>query len=245
MLRALLSLEGVCVLVPGLLFVAFLVHAFRAQARLEFRTQLLEMLAAAVRRRLPLVPFLEQAAKGMPTGHARIVLEIADSLRAGAPLSEALAEQGEHYFPDHVTLAIRTGAGTAQLATMLDLLAEDVSKAMSSRHRFVMALLYPALVGGVLVVVGWNWLALGGSAFAEYATPSQPNWPQPLALLLWGTMTMLLLLHATGAYVRKPGLLAAAVAWLIPSVRRARRLLFGERLLRGVALMLQAGMTLP
>lgn len=35
------------------------------------------------------------------------------------------------------------------------------------------------------------------------------------------------------------------LSWLLPPVRRARRLLFGERLLRGVALMVQAGMPLP
>ncbi len=244
MVRLFLSLEGLCVLVPVLMFVGFLIHALRTQAKLEFRTQLLEMLAAAVRRRMPLIPLLEQAAKGLPLRQARILVDIAGHLRAGRPLNSALAAQGAQYFPDHVVLAIRTGAGTAQLATMLDLLANDVRQSLSARHRFVMALLYPALVGGVLVVVGWNWLSMAGNAYSQYTATQTPSWDQPLALLLWTAMTLLLLVHAIAAYVGRPGLLGAAVAWLIPPVQHARRLLFGERLLRGVALLVRAGMPL-
>jgi type II secretory pathway component PulF len=193
---------------------------------------------------MPLVPLLEQGAKGLSVRKARMLLDVAGHLRAGEPLSKALQAQGPQYFPDRVILAIRTGTGTAQLATMLDLLAKDVNRALASRHRFVMALLYPALVGGVLVVVGFNWLALGGHILAEFATTPPPTWHQPLSVLLWASMTLLLLIHATASYLHRPDLLGAAVAWLIPPVRRARRLLHGERLLRGVALLVRAGMPL-
>ncbi len=242
------ALEVCCLVLPAVMIVGFLIHACRAHSQLEFRIQLLEVLSAAVRQRLPLAPLLEQSALDLPKRRRRTVLNVAAALREGAALDEALAAEAARYFPEHVTQAIRTGAGTARLATMLDLLAGDLGRTMSARHRLVMALLYPAVVGGLLVFVASDWLATKlHPSLNDVESGNLPDWSMPLALVVWATVTLLLLLHALSTHEnrRRPDLAGKILSALLPPLRRARRLLHGERLLRGMAILIQAGVPLP
>ena len=94
----------------GLGVLAVFARQLRTRRRMERRARLLEVLAMATRRALPLAPLLEKAASDDPS-----LARMAGKVAAGAPLSEALPRG----FPGYAVAAIRAAEGTARLSEVL------------------------------------------------------------------------------------------------------------------------------
>ena len=83
----------------ALVLVRSIANEMRRRRRLEWRLQILELLATSVRRGHALLPVVERAAIG-ESGHlATICRDLAASLSEGLPLSRALAKAAPDCFP--------------------------------------------------------------------------------------------------------------------------------------------------
>jgi type II secretory pathway component PulF len=204
--------------------------AFRARSRLEFRARLLEVLARATRHGLPLAPLLASAA-AEHRGRRRLALErIHDRLEEGAPLSEACASAGRRFFPRHVQGALRAAEGGAELEPVLAATADDTSTSLATRHRLTLTLVYPLLLG--CVVVGFQ----QGSMHFLTAEMSD-GWSPPAAAAaqaaIWAVLALVLAATLGGIVLHRLRALPGG------------RLVAGERMLRAMAPQIRAGVSLP
>lgn len=136
----------------GMVLIALMSLRFRARRRYELRLRLLEMLALATSRRLPLPELLERAANESRGVDRRRVKQLRRELLAGNPLSDAMAKQGKRRFPAHIVAAVRAGEESGRIAPVLANLARNETGSISVRHRAEMTLAYPAALAGVLLL---------------------------------------------------------------------------------------------
>lgn len=205
------------------------VLAFRSRSRLEFRARLLEVLARATKSDLPLAPLLERAA-AEHGGRRRQALErIHDRLEEGATLSEACASAGRRFFPRHVQGALQAAEGGAALAPVLAATADDASTSAAARHRITLTLVYPLLLGCLLVA--------GQQGVLGLITESLEGWTPPAAaaaqVAVWACVALV-----------AGGTLAALVLHFFRALPGGR-LVAGERMLRAMAPQIRAGVSLP
>ncbi|MHC4133576.1 MAG: type II secretion system F family protein [Planctomycetota bacterium] len=207
----------------------FFLLAFRSRSRLEFRARLLEVLARATRNDLPLAPLLESAVTEHRGRRRRTLERIHDRLEEGASLNEACAEADRRFFPRHVQGALRAAEGTAALAPVLAATASDASTSLATRHRVTLTLVYPLLLG--CVVVG----AQQGSL--HFLNDELTDWTPPAAAVaqvaIWAGLALVL-----------AGTLAGIVLHYLRALPGAR-LVAGERMLRAMAPQIRAGLSLP
>lgn len=203
--------------------------AFRARSRIEFRARLLEVLARATHNELPLAPLLARAVAEHRGRRRRTLARIHARLEEGATLSQACAAGDRRFFPRHVQGALRAAEGGAALAPVLAATAADASSSLATRHRVTLTLVYPLLLG--CVVVGFQQGAL------HLLTEGMPGWTPPAAAAAQ---------VAVGAGLAL--VLAAALAGMVLHLLRAlpgARLIAGERMLRSMAPQVRAGLALP
>ncbi|MHC4972008.1 MAG: type II secretion system F family protein [Planctomycetota bacterium] len=216
---------GVLALAGAWLFVV----AFRSRSRLEFRARLLEVLARATSNELPLAPLLECAAAEHGGRRRRVLERIHDRLEEGATLSEACASAGRRFFPRHVQGALQAAEGSAALAPVLAATADDASTSVAARHRVTLTLVYPLLLGCLLVA--------SQQGILGFVTESLEDWTPPAATMaqvaVWACLALV------GA-----GTLAAVVLHYLRALPGGR-LVAGERMLRAMAPQIRAGVSLP
>jgi len=138
----------------GMVLIALMSIRFRVRHRYELRLRMLEMLALATSRRLPLPDLLERAATEARGVDRRRIKQLRRELLAGEPLSAAMAKQGKRRFPEHVVAAIRAGEESGRISPVLANLARNETGAIDVRHRAEMTLAYPAGLAGVLLLYG-------------------------------------------------------------------------------------------
>jgi len=224
--------NGVILLPVAVLALAaawFILLAFRSRSRLEFRARLLEVLARATKNDLPLAPLLESAAAEHGGQRRRALERIHDRLEEGATLSEACAAAGRRFFPRHVQGALRAAEGGAALAPVLAATASDASTSLATRHRITLTLVYPLLLG--CVVVGFQ------QGMLRELIEDLDNWAAPAAAIAQVAVWVCLALVAAGT-------LAGLVLHYLRALPGAR-LVAGERMLRAMAPQVRAGIALP
>jgi len=207
----------------------FFLLAFRSRSRLEFRARLLEVLARATRNDLPLTPLLESAVAEHRGRRRRVLERIHDRLEEGASLSEACAAADRRFFPRHVQGALRAAEGSAALAPVLLATASDASTSVAARHRVMLTLVYPLLLG--CVVVGFQQGTLG------FVTGGLEEWAPPAATIAQAAVWACLALVSAGT-------LAGLVLHYLRALPGGR-LVAGERMLRAMAPQIRAGISLP
>jgi type II secretory pathway component PulF len=203
--------------------------AFRARSRIEFRARLLEVLARATRNDLPLAPLLERAVAEHGGRRRRVLERIHDRLEEGASLSEACAVAGRRLFPRHVQGALRAAEGSAALAPVLTATADDASTSAAARHRITLTLVYPLLLGCLVVASQQGTLAL--------VTECLEDWTPPAAMISRSALWVVLALVGGGTLV--------AVVLHHLRALPGGRLVAGERMLRAMAPQIRAGTSLP
>lgn len=164
----------------GLLLVVLLRAACRELARrrrVEWRRQILELLAAAVRRGCPPVPLLERAAAG-DGPLAATCGRLAERLDLGVPLSQALEQVAADWFPPACLAAIAGTEGSGALAAALDDLAVRADEQGAMAWRLRTQLTYPAVLAVGLVVVHFTALRVRGWLDPQFVHAGrQPVWP--------------------------------------------------------------------
>ena len=82
---------------------------------------------------------------------ARMLQQVLDDVKGGAPLSRALARE-RHLFGDFYLNMVRSGEASGELATVLARLVEHMERLRALRDSVVSATIYPAILLGVAVV---------------------------------------------------------------------------------------------
>jgi type II secretory pathway component PulF len=152
----------------GMVLIALMSLRFRARRRYELRLRLLEMLALATSRRLPLPELLGRAASESRGVDRRCIRQIQRTLLDGEPLSDALERQGSRRFPPHVVAAVRAGEQSGRIGPILANLARNETGSVAVRHRAELTLAYPAVLAAALLFYGG--VARNASGYwSEYA----------------------------------------------------------------------------
>jgi type IV pilus assembly protein PilC len=103
-------------------------------------------LAAFLRAGIPILDSLTALTENVGSAVMRTVLEdIADSLRSGKPLSDAMAEH-ESLFPTYYIGILRSAELTGNLDEVLDRLADYIERDLEARRAVKSALTYPAII---------------------------------------------------------------------------------------------------
>jgi type II secretory pathway component PulF len=208
---------GVLAIGGAVLFVGAL---SRARSLLELRTRLLELLALATERGIPVAPLVARAAAER-RGRTRLRLQrVHARLSEGGTLAAACAAGGWALFPPHVLAAVRAAEGTAALPGALDAAARDAVAALHLRHRWLLAAAYPLLLALLFAAI---FGALGEMGAAS----------RPASAVLWVAAGAVALVLATCLALRRLCVFEGA------------RLLAGERLLRALAPHVAARLPLP
>ncbi|RAK13191.1 type II secretion system F family protein [Salipiger aestuarii] len=119
-----------------------------ADLRAVFTRQMAVMLAAE----LPAEAALEAAGRGAPSALGGIAARARAAVLDGAPLSDALAGAGAG-FPPYYLAALRAGEAAGELASVFAELADHLDRIGTDRAQIIGALVYPAFVAAVSVVV--------------------------------------------------------------------------------------------
>jgi type II secretory pathway component PulF len=118
-----------------------------------------QQLASITQAGLPLEKGLRKVAGDVGSRRLRgVIQELADDLEAGVPVDEAF-EKHEHRFPPMYGHLIRAGVRRGRLSEMLVSLTRHVEFRQRSRRTLVEALMYPAVVLVMTIVVSF-WLGL-------------------------------------------------------------------------------------
>ena len=219
----------VAVLTVAFVVVAAFAAATRHRTRLELRADLLDLIAGACRRALPLPPLLHAFAEEAHGRRRGMIETLAERLDAGAPLDEALGALPRRLVPAHVVAAVEAASSTSRLPAVLEAVAADAGESLALRHRFVVAALYPLLLAFLLFGLHTGAVAVFAANLVGYMQPR-------LSRLLIGA--------GIGTLVA-----AGAIFLLLPLLRRlgalpgARRL-GSARVLATSALLVEAGLPL-
>lgn len=103
-------------------------------------------LAAFVRSGIPIIDALEVVEDGTPNKRFKeIITEMRESISAGVPLSEAIAEHAV-VFPPYYLGILRSAELTGQLDTALDQLSSYIERDHEARSRIKSAVTYPVII---------------------------------------------------------------------------------------------------
>ncbi|QID19389.1 type II secretion system F family protein [Nitrogeniibacter mangrovi] len=99
---------------------------------------------------LPIDSALSCASRKGPRSRTRLVRSLLRQIRGGAPLSEALRSEGT---PDFVCESVRAGERNGRLGATFGEIATTLGKQIEIRRNTIGALVYPAAILSVLVLV--------------------------------------------------------------------------------------------
>ena len=180
----------------------------------EMRCRLLEVMAASVRRDVPLGPVVAAAAMEQRGCARRARCELRDLLDAGVRLGAALRSCRHLGFPEHTVAAIEAADGTPRLAPVLAASSLDDAAIENRRAAVWASLFYPLLV-----------VALAGGVAGGIVGPTRQKLVEVFA-------SMEVDLSARGGSLletamdagRIGGALAIGTAWLVAAVWLMRRI---------------------
>lgn len=243
----LIAIACMIALIGGLILPAFL-----ARRRLEFRAQIFDLLATAVRRGTPIGPLLQRAAREYPLRQEVVLSATATRLAEGNRLCDALEEAGPKLFCARTLASIRASEGTPQLAAVLSSLAHETARALATRHTLSMTLFYPVCLGLFLIgmqVFYADIAAIRTSLSAGHETIEDGLTLSRIASIAvistWVVIGLMLAYRLVGFRVPSIRRVVHRALHRWPLVERLTRLVAGERLLRGASALVGAGLSLP
>ncbi|MGE0144856.1 MAG: type II secretion system F family protein [Planctomycetota bacterium] len=153
------------ILLATIALVVLLHSSMRRRTQRELRSRVFEIIAAAVRRSVPIAPAILRMAES-ERGALRVALtDLGRRLDGGESVGSALASSMPGgTIPRDVLAAIRSTEGTAAQRLTLEALAGTEDRVQSSQDQLSMALAYPALLAVSLVGVQ----ATTGSLFETF-----------------------------------------------------------------------------
>jgi type IV pilus assembly protein PilC len=182
-------------------------------------------LAAFLRAGIPILDALTTLTESVGSPLLRIVLvDIADALRSGAPLSDAMAAHSTS-FPTYYIGILRSAELTGNLDTVLDQLADYIERDLEAKRTVKSALTYPAVIcvmaAGTVIVL----TAFVLPKFQVFFKSFNAKLPLPTRILLAATAFM-----QTWWLVIAGGFVAAMVAAFI-TLRTERGKFMRDRML--------------
>jgi len=225
----------------------FAVLVLRARRRFEHRMRLLELIAVAVRRQLPLPALFGKAAA---EGAMRRPLEqVAEKLSAGERLASTLAELMPRRFPPHVVATIAAAEGKHSFERTIDGLSRESGRSLNALHRISMAVIYPATLA--LVCLASLGVMRGFVTFlyrlshASGETSINASVLVSVAVLVAALgFAVVLAVQIDGRYWRRGYGLFQRLGTRLPWARDAGTLIAGERCLRVVGELVGSGVLL-
>ena len=144
-------------------------------------------LAAFLRAGIPILDAFTTLTENVSNPLLRtVLLDIADALRSGAPLSEAMAAHSSS-FPTYYVGILRSAELTGNLDTVLDQLADYIERDLEARRAVRSALTYPAVICVMAVATVVILTAFVLPKFQEFFKSFDAKLPLPTRLLLGGT----------------------------------------------------------
>jgi len=215
-------------------------------------------LAAFLRAGIPILDSLTTLTENVPSPVLKTVLEdIADALRAGMPLSDAMAEHSS-LFPTYYIGILRSAELTGNLDSVLDRLADYMERDLEARRAVKSAMTYPVIicVMSMVTVVVLSVFVL--PKFQVFFSSFDAELPLPTKIMLGGAaffqkfgLMMFAGLVATAAGLffalrTERGKLARDRTMLrLPVLGSIVRYATIERFFRILGAMLQAGVPVP
>ncbi len=238
----------------GVLVVGLFVPAYVVRRRLDFRGQILDLLATAARRHVPFGPLLERAAAEHRGRRREVLSGVAAEMNRGAALSRALEARARALFPNRIIAAIQTSEGSAQVSALLSSLAHETTKALDARHRVAMTMFYPICLGAFLIGLQTFYIDFVGTGAAALHGPTADVTARGVLITRFATVGVVAIWVAVGL-----ALFYRVLGWRFECCQRlvdagARRFLLldrllrlagAERLLRSVSALVAAGLSLP
>jgi type II secretory pathway component PulF len=124
---------------------------FRGSYRRRYLQDFAEHLRMMVERRLPLAEGIERFGDSRRGFGARYVMRsVADLIRRGVPLHEAISRHSPTFFPEDFVTMVRAGEKSGMLPQALESVIEDMTFHRDVKMRFTWTCLY---LGGVFTVV--------------------------------------------------------------------------------------------
>ncbi|MFO1054294.1 MAG: type II secretion system F family protein [Planctomycetota bacterium] len=142
------------ILLAAIALIVLVGSSLRRRSQRELRSRIFEIVAAAVRRAVPISPAIRRMAQSESGLAKQSLEEFAERLDAGESVGTALASSlPAGTIPRDVLAAIRSTEGTPAHRRTLIALAGSEDRVQSAQDKLSMALAYPALLAVSLVGV--------------------------------------------------------------------------------------------
>jgi type IV pilus assembly protein PilC len=141
-------------------------------------------LAAFIRTGIPINEALRVVSDGVENKRFRAILfQIEESLQAGIPLAQAVAEHSEVFPPYYVSI-LRSAEMTGQLDTVLDQLSLYIERDLEARSKVKSALTYPAVIMVMSVITMLVMVLFVLPRFVDFFEDLDSELPLPTRMLL-------------------------------------------------------------
>lgn len=241
---------------PGLTAATWRLPARRRVAAREFLVFNQE-LATLLKAGMPLVQSLDILRQRVQNPAFKAALDdVHDRVRAGAALSEAFAQQGD-LFPGVYTASLMAGEKSGGLEQVLRRYVAYVKVVSAVRRKTMSALIYPAILSGLSVVVVAVIVVKVVPAFADFYATFDRELPLLTRLIVGASAALvtwwpLLLAAALGAglggwwWLRQPSRRVALHRWMLrlPLAGPTARKFATSQLARTLATLLGGGIPL-
>ncbi|MBI2438377.1 MAG: type II secretion system F family protein [Lentisphaerae bacterium] len=231
----------------------------RSAFAVDERTIFYRELVALLRAGLPLVTALDLLIKSPDMGATRPILAaLRDKIKEGAALATALASVSPKV-SSYEKAVIAAGERAAALDTVLESLADFMDEQARLRDRFITALIYPALIFVVAIVIAIGLLGFGIPRIAKVMMEASPVALPPLtrAMISFGHFLKYGGLPALALALAGVGLWWRATArdsertrnfnrrlFALPVIGRGYALLVSMRFARTLSLLVNGGVSL-
>jgi type IV pilus assembly protein PilC len=215
-------------------------------------------LSVFIRAGIPILEALEVIAKETTDKQLKVILaEMTEQLQFGQSFASAASSHPEA-FPSYYVGVLQSAELTGTLDTVLDQLADYMERDLDSRNQLTSALIYPAVVMGLAIVVI---IILAGFVLPRFKTffeQLHAKLPLPTRILLsiagfvtvwWWLLLLIVIMLVVGVTVgrrtEEGKKLLDAFVLRLPVVGDLVRASVVERVCRVLAAMIGAGVALP
>ncbi len=215
-------------------------------------------LAAFLRAGIPILDSLTALADNVTSPLlSSVLVDVADNLRTGTPLSDAMAAHAG-LLPSYYIGILRSAELTGQLDTVLDQLANYIERDLESRRAVKSALTYPAVICGMAVLTVTILVTFVLPKFQSFFKSFNAKLPLPTRMLLaasgfvqswWPVIVSTLLIVAVAVFItlkmERGKALRDRVLLRVPVLGDIVRTSVIERFFRILGSMLGAGVPVP
>lgn len=188
-------------------------RAIRRRGATEFARQVLELIALATTRQVPVSPLLRRTAEHARRRDRGRLLAIADSLDSGQPLSSSLVTGAPGCFPPHVLASITAVEGGPALSRVLSDAAREHDSLDALRFRAKLTTGYPALLA-VLLLVFTHYVAITQGEVAATLDGSRSHVDLGTAIAIVGSILAITLWWMCSARSERVSRLLSKAPWI-------------------------------